>query len=404
VSFEFAFKHVSRYARGVARSGRPFVSGGAQVGGSPRSATMRGRVVAHLLAGSWRAAPPLVDVDLSTLAEVTSLMGTLGVGGLAWWKLLHSGLGEVADAESARRAYRADAIQAALHLHSIRVLVSRLRAAGIEPIVIKGWSTARLYPEPGLRPYVDLDLVVPPGLGASAETILQDDGGVICPDHADVLDASTWTASGPHGPQGDLADHPWEAVRERSRLVALGELRVRVLGPEDHLRLSAVHAFRHGFISPKWLCDIGLLVERLPHDFDWSYCLAGDPRHTEQLLRTLGLAHHTLGADVHSCPGTAKEIPPWLSSSVFRRWGMPRVEGPGPSLLSGWRQPSKVRIELCRRWPDPLESTLRLGLGLTGHSRSAAQVCDFVWRFGILSAIRHLRRKTPLRVPRRYIT
>jgi len=362
---------------------------------SPRAVSMRGRVVADLLAGSWRRTPPTANLDRTTVADVSSLLVALGVGSLAWWKLWHSGLAEVADVGMVRRTYRADAIQAALHQHSIRVLVGHLQAEGIEPIVIKGWSTARLYPELALRPYVDVDLVVPPGLGPIAQTMCE---GVVCPDHADVLDGATWAASGPHGPQGDLADHPWQAVLERSRLVGLGELQVRVLGPEDHLRLSAVHAFRHGFIRPKWLCDIGLLVESLPDDFDWAYCLAGERRHTEQLLRTLALAHHTLGADLQRCPRGANEVLAWLVSSVLRRWGAPPVVGPGSSILSVLREPNMLRTELYRRWPDPLESTLRLGLGLTGTSRSAAQACDFVWRFGILSAMQRLRRSSAVRL------
>jgi hypothetical protein len=335
-------------------------------------------------------------VDLTTLVNNASPIRTLGVGGLAWWKLRQSGLATTAAANQLQREYRSDAIQAALHQHSVVTLVSRLRAAGIESIVIKGWSMARLYPEPALRPYVDVDLVVPPGLGPAAETILEDQDGAMCPDHADVLDAATWEAAGPHGPQGDLADHQWGDILERSQMASLGALQVRVLGPEDHLRLAAVHAFRHGFIRPKWLCDVGLLMECLPESFDWSYCLAGDSRHTRQLVRTLGLAHHVLGADVQRCAWASRDVPAWLINSILRRWGAPRIEGPGPSLLSLLHQPARLRNELYRRWPDPLESTLHLGLGLAGNSRSAAQACDFVWRFGILNAVHHVRRTAGL--------
>jgi len=191
------------------------------------------------------------------------------------------------------------------------------------------------------------------------------------PDHPDVLDAATWAAAGPHGPQGDLADHPWESVLERSRLVPLGDLPVRVLGPEDHLRLSAVHAFRHGFVRPKWLCDIGLLMETLREGFDWAYCLAGNGQHTERVLRTLGLAHHLLRADVQDWPPEAIDVPPWLIESVLRRWGTAPMHGPGPSIRLALRHPRMLPVELYRRWPDPLESTLRHNLPLTGHSRLA---------------------------------
>ena len=331
-------------------------------------------------------------MEAVALADVASLLTTVGAAGLAWWKLRHSTLAEALEAQQLKQAYRRDAIHEALHLQSIRAVVPRLRAGGIDPVLIKGWSMARLYPRPGLRPYVDLDLVVPPGMGVRAETLLQEDLASRCPDHPDVLDAATWAASGPHGLQGDLADHPWEAVVERARLVGLGDLPVRVLGPEDHLRLSAVHAFRHGFVRPKWLCDIGLLMETLPEEFDWAYFLAGNARHTERVVRTLGLAHHVLGADVRRCRPSVTDVPPWLIASVIRRWGTPPVVGPGPSILLALRNPRALRGELYRRWPDPLESTLRLGLPASGNSRFAAQACDFVWRFGVLNAARRLGR------------
>jgi hypothetical protein len=347
--------------------------------------------VASVLSGAWRAVPPRLEVHAGTVAELAPLLQEVGAAGLAWWKVLHSGLGEAPEAEEIRQAYQVDALRAALHLQSIRVVVPRLRAAGIEPVLIKGWGTARLYPKPGLRPYVDLDLVVPPGMGLRAEATLQADPRLSSPDHPDVLDAATWAASGPHGPQGDLVDHPWEAVLERSRLVPLGDLPVRVLGPEDHLRLSAVHAVRHRFSRPAWLCDIGLLMETLPERFDWAYCLAGRGPHTERVVRSLGLAHHLLGADLHDCLPTAIDVPSWLIESVLRRWGTPPHEGPGPSILLALRHPRALPGELFRRWPDPLETTLRHHLPLTGKSRFARQACDFTWRFGVLSTLRRLR-------------
>lgn len=47
-------------------------------------------------------------------------------------------------------------------------MLRRLGAAGVEPLLIKGWAIARLYPGAGLRPYTNLDLIVRPSeLGAA---------------------------------------------------------------------------------------------------------------------------------------------------------------------------------------------------------------------------------------------
>jgi hypothetical protein len=48
----------------------------------------------------------------------------------------------------------------------------------------------------------------------------------------------------------DLPDRPWDEVFRRSRLAALGEVAVRVLGPEDQLRLLCLHLARHGIARP----------------------------------------------------------------------------------------------------------------------------------------------------------
>jgi hypothetical protein len=318
----------------------------------------------------------------AALADVAPQVVNLDAAGLAWWNVRQSRDGHARCAHQLWLAYQRDSIRATMHARSIRMIVQRLRAAGIEPVLIKGWALARQYPDPGLRPYADIDLVVPPGLRARADVVVHWGSSASCIDRPDVLDAATWAASDwdGDGPRGDLTDHPWEAVLERSCLVPLEDLNVRVLGAEDHLRLVAVHAVRHRFVRPVWLCDIGLLMETLPRDFDWTYCLAGRRSNTERLLRSLGLAHHLLGAYLLDCPPQAVDVPAWLIASVLRQWGSPLETGPGPSIVSALLHPRTLPGDLYRRWPNPLESTLRFGLPLMGDTRWPVQACDFAWR------------------------
>mgnify|MGYP003694491507 CR=1 FL=1 len=60
------------------------------------------------------------------------------------------------------QAFRLLTLQAAIHETRIRRVFAELRSADIEPILIKGWAVARAYPQPGLRPYGDIDLIVRP--------------------------------------------------------------------------------------------------------------------------------------------------------------------------------------------------------------------------------------------------
>jgi hypothetical protein len=65
-----------------------------------------------------------------------------------------------------------------MHASSLTRVVTRLREGGVEPVLVKGPSIARLYPERGLRPFEDLDFCVdristtapPPSAGGSASS------------------------------------------------------------------------------------------------------------------------------------------------------------------------------------------------------------------------------------------
>ena len=80
---------------------------------------------------------------------------------------------------------------------AIRTVLLRLRAVGSTPLLIKGWSAARIYPEPGLRPACDVDLCVPAACLAIAVAALSA-SPLPCPVdlHADVpdLEDRTWTS------------------------------------------------------------------------------------------------------------------------------------------------------------------------------------------------------------------
>src|SRR5205807_1179327 len=78
-----------------------------------------------------------------------------------------------------------------------------------------------------------------------------------------------------HEGMPDLPDRSWDEVYRRSRLVRLRNSDVRILGAEDHLRLTCFHLLRHGAWCPLWLCDVVVILESLPPGFDWDYCKHG---------------------------------------------------------------------------------------------------------------------------------
>ncbi|HKC63346.1 MAG TPA: nucleotidyltransferase family protein, partial [Pyrinomonadaceae bacterium] len=138
-------------------------------------------MIAEFLGGAWReslAEPPVSAEELSEIAPL--LMGS-GAGALAWWRIHRSSLSVSAAAAELQDAYRLHTLHALIYKQKIKRAFSTLRSSSIEPILIKGWANARLYPEAGLRPYGDVDLCVSPDdYDAAAELLLARPEGREC--------------------------------------------------------------------------------------------------------------------------------------------------------------------------------------------------------------------------------
>ena len=137
-------------------------------------ATSPGSVLASLLRGIWRHNPPALATSEDELIQVTPLLLRSGGGALGWHRVRHSSLRTSAAARTLQQAYRLHAIRTTVHEQVLQKLFGTLCAAGVEPILIKGWAVARLYPESGLRPFGDFDIVVRPEQHAAAMTVLNE--------------------------------------------------------------------------------------------------------------------------------------------------------------------------------------------------------------------------------------
>ena len=224
----------------------------------------RGSLVSAILTGSWR--PTLnqsLDVSEKELDAVTPLLYGSGGAALGWWQVRQTELKTTPSAEVLHQAYRLQVLQSAIHEEKIKTVFRLLRESSIEPILVKGWAAASLYPERALRPYGDIDLCVRPADYKTATTILAGPEATGC-----------WVDL--HNGFSELKDRAVDQLFERSRLVALDGEHVRVLSGEDHLGLLAIHFLKHGAWRPLWLCDIGAAIESLPTSFDWDTCLGRD--------------------------------------------------------------------------------------------------------------------------------
>lgn len=351
----------------------------------------RGAGVARALAGSWRAPTPTNDTSLEELRLIAPLLLAGGTGPLAWWKLRGTDFGpgfgpDFPPLLELQQEYRFWRVRVADKERETLRLVALLREAGIEPLVYKGCVAARLYPDPGLRPYGDVDMVVAPEAYAGAMDALRGRVSGHTPIDLHRRLRKEATSGGalrqPEESFGELDDMGWAEIIRGSTSLELEDGAVRVLSPEHHLRLLCIHFMKHGGFRALWLCDIAAAVEALPAGFDWSVFLAGDPWRTGCALAAIELAAELLGARVEGTPAAnAAPLPRWMPRAVLREWESPeRWPGLRPLASSLLLLPWRLPMELRRRWPGALESTVNQRGRFDDSSRFPLQLGEALWK------------------------
>jgi hypothetical protein len=285
--------------------------------------------------------------------ELGSLLQQTGAAGVVWWRLERAGALPAGVLRPLAKAFAQQAFEA--HRHQVRLLeiIAALRAAGCEPILVKGWSVARLYPLPGVRPCGDMDLCVQPDQLEAAAAALSQLGT-----RAYEVDL--------HAGLADLPGRSWPELTQRSRLVPLGTTQVRILGAEDQLRHLCLHLMRHGAWRPLWLCDVAAALEALPGDFDWDHCLRGAGWLRDWITCTASLAARLLGA-TRTVPGASRQhgVPLWVTSTVLDLWSKGAfstdiIYTPWKGRLRTWRGLSAA---VATRWPNPIWAAYKLRIG-----------------------------------------
>ena len=330
----------------------------------PRPSVVGGDI-ARVLSGAWRHDAGPLEMSAAELAPCVDALVRSGAGALAWHRLRGTGWRDAPELQSLHRAHHTDRLRSALAARQVAEVVTAMREAGFDALLLKGWSVALYYADPGLRPLGDIDLLVrdPDAAAARARAAELEVGRPPHDLHTSLL---------------DLTDRTVAELFERSRTIPLGDVAVRVLGPEDQFRHLALHFFRHAGFRPLWLCDIAATLEAMGDDFDWERCLTGDPLLSERVVAAVGLAEQLLGARP-SRPLPVRwrrRLPAWLPRAVLESWGTPYdplVFRPTAMSLS-LRTPGDILPALRRRWPNAIEATVQRQAPLTGIWRPFVQL------------------------------
>jgi hypothetical protein len=252
--------------------------------------------------------------------------------------------------------------------------VSLLRTAGIEPLLGKGLAVGRHYARPGLRPYGDLDLFVPPADRDRGLSVLQASGRLLPVDL--------------HAGFAEIDDRGAEALAARATTVVFEGVPVRLFGTEDHLRFVALHLLRHGGSRPVWLCDVAALVEAAGAAIDWGLVLEGPERRKQAIAGVVALATGLLEARVDSSQvlrAAGLERPPrWLEPAILEQWG--GGSSFRKAVTDQLKEPWQLLRDLPRRWPNALEATAGLDAAFDDRPRWPYQA-----GFALVRALRFLR-------------
>jgi hypothetical protein len=205
----------------------------------------------------------------------------------------------------------------ARHARALEELAQVLRAlevAGVLAIPMKGPTLAeQAYPEPALRPYADLDLLIEQADIAPTMRTLADLGyrsqamehlrdrrlaAYQAYNGQDILFADNRLPVEPHwalAPRTFAADLDLGAMRARSVPTEPGSSRRR-LSAEDTLLVAVLHGCKEGWPRLIWVCDVDAIVHASP-GLDWG--AVADRARAAGLSRALrvavGLSRSLLG-------------------------------------------------------------------------------------------------------------
>jgi len=242
----------------------------------------------------------------------------------------------------------------------VALTFNAFRDVGVEPILIKGWAAAQNYPKSHVRRPADIDLAVS---SDEYQTVL----ALIREPQLANFDIDL------HKGLRQLDTLEWDDVFEHSILIDQEGTAIRVLCPEDHLRVLATHWLIDGGGYKDKLWDIYYAVANRPPDFDWERCLSVvDKNRRDWVICAIAIAHKYLDLPVEDLPfaNEVATVPRWISLCIEREWKRKRLE----PILTSTHDKRLFLGQIARRLPpNPIRATIEANGDLYGRRRRLYQ-------------------------------
>lgn len=238
----------------------------------------------------------------------------------------------------------------------------------IEPVLIKGWATAINYPLPENRIFADLDFSVNPEQFFLAGKILSENKKI-----TSDIDL--------HRGLRHLDTLEWKDLFANTILKKMNGAEVRILCPEDHLRVICVHWLNDGGASRERLWDIYYAVKNRPKSFDWNRSINSvDEERRFWIVSAIMAAHRYLKLEISDIPlkSEEKNIPFWLIRTIESEW---RSEIQLLPLKESMANKKNFIQQVIKRIPpNPIQATVETGGSFKRKPRFYYQVINLIQR------------------------
>ncbi len=237
------------------------------------------------------------------------------------------------------------------------------REKNTEPILIKGWLASKNYSREKFRYFGDIDLVISPQNYSNLSKNIED----LLPE-VDL-----------HNGARNHDTLSYEQLFANSDLKKLiNGYKIRVVCPEDHLRILATHWLNDGGIRKDKLWDIYYAVINRPENFDWDKCLnVVSPIRRKWILTAIGLAHYYLELPIGDLPFAdeikkTNFIPKWILETVEFEW---KNETHLRPLIGSFKSPKIFIQQIRKRFPpNPIQSAIETNTSFDDKFRLPSQV------------------------------